>query len=96
MRQGKMNINSIVFSSTLSELHELRDLELSVDLIKKNWFSSECSQRVFNDFLKMDVDRKGMISKKEFTTYRNGNLTKSFIDRIFLNVQLFNGEMVMG
>ena len=94
MRQGKMNINSIVFSSTLSELHELRDPELSVDLIYTNWFSSEYTQKVYGDFLKMDVDRNGMISRNELASYRNGNLTKSFLDRIFLNVQLFNGGMV--
>ena len=86
-----MSIHSLVFSPALSELYELRDPELSV---YTNWFSSESTQRVYGDFLKMDQDRNGMISRKELAHYRNGNLTKSFLDRVFFNVQLFNGEMV--
>jgi serine/threonine-protein phosphatase 2A regulatory subunit B'' len=94
MRQGKLGINSIVFSPTLSELHELRDPDLTVDQMYTNWFSSEHTQRVYGDFLKMDADRNGMLNRQELARYRNGNLTKSFLDRVFQNVQLFNGEMV--
>ncbi|KAJ3346997.1 hypothetical protein HDU91_006912 [Kappamyces sp. JEL0680] len=93
MRQGKMNIHSIVFAPTLSELHELRDPELTPEMMQTNWFSSEYSQRVYGDFLKMDQDRNGMLSRKELARYRNGNLTKTFLDRVFQSVQLFNGEM---
>ncbi len=89
-----MSINSIVFSPTLSEFHELRHPDISVDLMYTNWFSSEYTQRVYGDFIEMDSDRNGMLSRKELSRYRNGNLTKSFLDRVFLNVQLFNDEMV--
>ena len=86
-----MKINSLVFSSALSDFYELRNPELAVST---NWFSSESTQRVYGDFIKMDLNRNGMISRKELAHYRNGNLTKSFLDRIFSNVQLFDGEMV--
>jgi serine/threonine-protein phosphatase 2A regulatory subunit B'' len=93
MRQGKMSIHGIVFSQTFSELHQLRDPELCGDVLNANWFSSEYTQRVYSDFLKMDQDRNGMLNRKELSRYRNGNLTKTFLDRLFTSVQLFNGEM---
>lgn len=90
-----MSISGIVFSQTLSELHELRDPELTPEMIYSNWFSSESTQRVYGDFLKLDIDRNGMLSLKELSRYRNGNLTKTFLERVFQSVQLFGGEMVV-
>jgi serine/threonine-protein phosphatase 2A regulatory subunit B'' len=90
-----MSIHSIVFSPTLSELYELRDPSYGVEHLASNWFSSESSQRVYSDFLKLDQDRNGMLSRKELARYRGGNLTKTFLDRVFQSVQLFSGEMVL-
>jgi serine/threonine-protein phosphatase 2A regulatory subunit B'' len=95
MRQGKMPVKSIVFSSTLSELHELRDPDLSDDILHCNWFSTEYTQKIYGDFLRLDQDRNGMLSRKEISRYRGGNLTKSFLDRLFQSIQLFSGEMVL-
>lgn len=94
MRQGRMAIDSLVFSQTLSELHELRDPDLTQEAKQNNWFSSEYTQRVYGDFLRMDQDRNGMLSRRELARYRNGNLTKTFLDRVFTSVQLFGNELV--
>ncbi|KAJ3267978.1 hypothetical protein HDV01_003625, partial [Terramyces sp. JEL0728] len=92
-RNGRMKIINIVLSPIFVELMELKDLSLSQELQDNNWFSTSVSMRVYGDFIRMDTDKNGMLSRKELTRYRNGNLTRAFLDRAFAEIQTYGGEM---
>jgi hypothetical protein len=95
MRQGKMSIDKIVYSSTLAQLMEIRDNpDLKPQELETNWFSAQVFAYYYSEFKRLDVDQNGTISRKEISQFRNGNLTKSFLDRVYQTVQLYNNEMV--
>jgi Ca2+-binding EF-hand superfamily protein len=92
-KQGRMKIDSIVFSPILSELLELTNINLCPDLLVSNWFSSRSTLKVYQDFLKLDRNKNGMIGKQEMKFSRDEKFTNTFITQLYDNVQLFNGEM---
>ena len=47
---------------------------------------------MYDQYLKLDQDKNGMLKKHELMNYSKG-LTKFFIDRIFEEYQTFEGEM---
>ena len=58
----------------------------------QNWFSVQSSLRVYDQYLRLDMDKNGMLKKGELARYSTG-LTTIFIDRIFEEYQTFEGEM---
>ncbi|KAJ3260103.1 Serine/threonine-protein phosphatase 2A regulatory subunit B'' subunit gamma [Boothiomyces macroporosus] len=92
-RNGRMKIMNIVLSPIFVELMELKDLSLSQELQDNNWFSTSVSMRVYGEFIRLDTDKNGMLSRKELARYRNGNLTRAFLDRLFAEMQTYGGEM---
>lgn len=44
---------------------QLRDEELSKESQTGNWFSASSALRVYGDYLNLDKDHNGMLSKKE-------------------------------
>lgn len=57
-----------------------------------NWFSVSSSLRVYDQYLRIDLDKNGMLRKEELARYAPG-LTQIFIDRVFEEFQTFEGEM---
>jgi len=47
---------------------------------------------VYDQYLKLDQDKNGMLKKSELARY-HGGFTPIFIDRIFEEYQTFEGEM---
>lgn len=89
-RTGKVRIRDLLSSQILLELYELRGEQpagLSED--SSNWFSMQSSLKVYGQYLEMDVDQNGMLSKKELGRYGNGMLTDVFIDRVFEEYQTY-------
>ncbi|KAI8912180.1 Serine/threonine-protein phosphatase 2A regulatory subunit B [Powellomyces hirtus] len=93
MRRGKIKIQTILLSPILTELFELREPELPKDFERTNWFSSYSSLRVYGQFLNLDTDRNGMLSREELSNYNGGSLTSVFLDRVFQECQTYGGEM---
>ncbi|CDW90293.1 serine threonine-protein phosphatase 2a regulatory subunit b subunit gamma [Stylonychia lemnae] len=91
-RTGKILIKDMLTSPILAELYELRQESLNMDDALQNWFSVQSSLRVYDQYLKLDQDKNGMLKKYELANYSKG-LTKIFIDRIFEEYQTFEGEM---
>ena len=75
----------------LAELYDLRQ-EKSIEELMQNWFSSQNAQRVYEAYLRLDIDQNGLLTKKELSKFQWG-LTDLFIDRIFEEYQTFEGEM---
>ncbi|XP_023225429.1 serine/threonine-protein phosphatase 2A regulatory subunit B'' subunit gamma-like isoform X3 [Centruroides sculpturatus] len=93
MRTGKIKIQDILACSFLDDLLELRDEELPKDAQQSNWFSAPSALRVYGQYLNLDKDHNGMLSKEELSRYGTGTLTSVFIERVFQECLTYDGEM---
>ena len=93
LRTGKVKITEILASGFLDQLIELRDEELSKEHLESNWFSAESALRVYGQYLNLDEDHNGMLSKQELSRYGSGTLTDVFLDRVFQECVTYSGEM---
>lgn len=90
-KTGKIFIKDMLTSPILAELYDLRQ-EKPLDELLENWFSCQNAQRVYEAYLRLDIDQNGLLKKSELARYQWG-LTDLFIDRIFEEYQTFEGEM---
>lgn len=93
LRTGKVKITEILSSGFLDQLIELRDEDVGKDHLESNWFSAESALRVYGQYLNLDDDHNGMLSKSELGKYGTGTLTDVFLDRVFQECVTYNGEM---
>lgn len=93
MHTGKVKIQDILSCSFLDDLLELRDEVLSKDKQDSNWFSASSALRVYGQYLNLDTDHNGMLSKQELKRYGTGTLTSVFLDRVFQECLTYEGEM---
>ncbi|XP_078515501.1 serine/threonine-protein phosphatase 2A regulatory subunit B'' subunit gamma isoform X1 [Lissotriton helveticus] len=93
LRTGKIKIQDILACSFLDDLLELRDEELSKESQESNWFSAPSALRVYGQYLNLDKDHNGMLSKEELSRYGTGTLTSVFLDRVFQECLTYDGEM---
>ncbi|XP_069494548.1 serine/threonine-protein phosphatase 2A regulatory subunit B'' subunit gamma isoform X2 [Ambystoma mexicanum] len=95
LRTGKIKIQDILACSFLDDLLELRDEELSKESQESNWFSAPSALRVYGQYLNLDKDHNGMLSKEELSRYGTGTLTNVFLDRVFQECLTYDGEMAI-
>lgn len=93
LRTGRVRIQDTLACSFLDDLLELRDEELPKDLQEANWFSAPSALRVYGQYLNLDKDHNGMLSKEELAGYGTGTLTSVFLDRVFQECLTYSGEM---
>ncbi|XP_011452511.1 serine/threonine-protein phosphatase 2A regulatory subunit B'' subunit gamma-like [Crassostrea angulata] len=93
MRTGRIKIQDILACSFLDDLLELRDEDLSTEMQQSNWFSAPSALRVYGQYLNLDKDHNGMLSKEELARYGTGTLTQVFLDRVFQECLTYEGEM---
>jgi serine/threonine-protein phosphatase 2A regulatory subunit B'' len=91
-RTGKILIKDILTSPILAEFYELRQENWSPEEASQNWFSVQSSLKVYDQYLRLDLDRNGMLRKMELIRYPGG-LSSIFVDRLFEEYQTFEGEM---
>lgn len=65
-------------------------------LIKK-YFGSESVPIIFfqGQYLNLDKDHNGMLSKEELSRYGTATMTNVFLDRVFQECLTYDGEMVL-
>uniref|UniRef100_A0A3Q3W2W2 Serine/threonine-protein phosphatase 2A regulatory subunit B'' subunit gamma n=1 Tax=Mola mola TaxID=94237 RepID=A0A3Q3W2W2_MOLML len=95
LRTGKIKIQDILACSFLDDLLELRDEELSKESQESNWFSAPSALRVYGQYLNLDKDHNGMLSKEELSRYGTATLTSVFLDRVFQECLTYDGEMFL-
>ena len=66
LRTGKIKIQDILASSFLDDLLELRDQDLAKDAQDANWFSAPSALRVYGQYLNLDKDHNGMLSRQVY------------------------------
>ncbi|XP_064622288.1 serine/threonine-protein phosphatase 2A regulatory subunit B'' subunit gamma-like isoform X2 [Lineus longissimus] len=93
LRTGRIKIQDILACSFLDDLLELRDEELPKEAQESNWFSAPSALRVYGQYLNLDKDHNGMLSKEELARYGTGTLTPVFLDRVFQECLTYDGEM---
>jgi len=93
LRTARIKISDILACSFLDELLELRDQDLAKDLQEANWFSAPSALRVYGQYLNLDKDHNGMLSRSELLSYGTGTLTPAFVDRVFQECLTYGGEM---
>ncbi len=71
-RTGKIQIKDMMTSPILAELYELRQQRMSPEDQISNWFSVSSSLRVYDQYLKLDTDKNGMLKKTELARYAPG------------------------
>ncbi|XP_077477722.1 serine/threonine-protein phosphatase 2A regulatory subunit B'' subunit gamma [Stigmatopora argus] len=93
LRTGKIKIQDILACSFLDDLLELRDEELSKESQESNWFSAPSVLRVYGQYLNLDKDHNGMLSKEELSRYGTATLTSVFLERVYQECLTYDGEM---
>ncbi|TRY75925.1 hypothetical protein DNTS_033490 [Danionella cerebrum] len=91
LHTGKIKIQDILACSFLDDLLELRDEELSKESQETNWFSAPSALRVYGQYLNLDKDHNGMLSKEELSRYGTGTLTSVFLDRVYQECLTYDG-----
>jgi len=81
-RTGKIFIKDILQSPLLRELHELKTENCTTEQLEVNWFTPTNAFRVYNQYVKLDLNQNGLLSKMELLQY-NWGITKVFVDRVF-------------
>jgi hypothetical protein len=71
----RIRIQDILACSFLDDLLELRDEELSQELQDSNWFSASSVLRIYGNYLNLDRDHNGMLSRQELQKYGTGSLS---------------------
>ena len=94
-RTRRLNIKKLAHSSIMEEFLFLERItqyerDLAPDAfssqINSNWFSCHNALRVYNDFIQLDKDQNGMLSKEEFSFFSGKDgvqLTQTAVNRLF-------------
>jgi serine/threonine-protein phosphatase 2A regulatory subunit B'' len=100
-RTGRIYIKDVVTSQILSEFNEMKERNPNRSGDKDedehssspgNWFSLSNFKRIYKKYIELDVDRNGMLSRKELIRFGPG-LTMIFIDRIFEEYQRYENAI---
>ncbi|KAH8049261.1 hypothetical protein JL720_15650 [Aureococcus anophagefferens] len=84
-RRSRIPIATLA-ASTSFELHEMADVAAGSDrAARSSWFLPDNAKRVYSDYLELDEDHNGMLSKAELLNFRGlrgeARLTKAFVER---------------
>lgn len=69
LRTGKIRIRDILSCCFLDDLLELRDEDIPKDAQELNWFSAPSTLSIYGNYLNLDKNHNGMLSKKELSGY---------------------------
>ena len=75
-RTGRIKITDIIASDVLAEFNELQQAGFSAAQAQCNWFSVPFVTRVHSDYIALDVDQNGMLSRKEIRGIAGGFMTQ--------------------
>ncbi|KAJ4460405.1 putative Serine/threonine-protein phosphatase 2A regulatory subunit B'' subunit gamma [Paratrimastix pyriformis] len=98
MHRERIGIKKLILSPYLLELFELRDETVPETRLMSNWFSFQSTLRAYQDYLHLDIDQDGMLSREELQHFRadlDGSdcLTPVFVERVFQEFHTWGGLM---
>lgn len=62
--------------------------------MRLSWLNWELFFNSVGQYLNLDKDHNGMLSKEELSRYGTATLTSVFLDRVFQECLTYDGEMV--
>ena len=94
-RTGKIAIKDLITSFVHAELMDLRSDwdDEDEDRNASNWFSAQNALRVYSQYLELDIDHNGMLSKDELMNYGMGSMTRVVVERVFQECHTYDGEI---
>ena len=69
-------------SPILADIFELRQDAWCQEEASQNWFSVQSSLRVYDNYLKLDIDRNDMLRKQELGNFSGGLTANLLIDSL--------------
>lgn len=94
LQRGRVSICDLLASEMLAELLQQRGKSDSMDeSTQKSPFSLPAIRAIYENYLSLDIDRNGLLSKEELAGYGSGTLTSAFLDRVFEESHTYYGEM---
>lgn len=54
-----------------------------------SWYSAAMARAVYDQYITLDANRNGMLSRDEMYHYNGGNVSPLVIDRLFDEVRLY-------
>lgn len=78
LKRGFISIKSLLKSTEMVELFELRS-----DNLSDNWFTKESSERIYHDFCSIDTKEIGVLGLEEAMAWPNWSLTHLSTKRLF-------------
>lgn len=95
LRTGRISIPEMVSSRMYAELLELREKsESSPELQQQqNPFSLPAVRTIYENYLSLDLDRNGLLSREELAAYGSGTLSSAFLDRVLEESHTYYDEM---
>jgi len=87
--KGKINIREALMSPIYQEFYNLKENKDDAS----NWFSINSAMTVYGQYLNLDADGNGMISRQELSNFCSGVYSEIFLDRVFEEFPTYNNEM---
>ena len=100
-RRSRIPIATLAASDISFELHEMADVAAGSDRAARNsWFLPDNAKRVYSDYLELDEDHNGMLSKAELLNFRGlrgeARLTKAFVERVYAEIITYRTNEATG
>jgi len=87
--KGKINIRELLMSPVYQEFYSLKENKND----NNNWFSINSAMTVYGQYLNLDTDGNGMLSRSELSNFCSGVYSEVFLDRVFEEFPTYNNEM---
>jgi len=87
--KGKINIRELLMSPIYQEFYSLKENKDD----SSNWFSVNSAMTVYGQYLNLDTDGNGMISRSELSKFCSGVYSEIFLDRVFEEFPTYNDEL---
>lgn len=92
-KKGRIKIKTLLQSDILAEFFELQAEELLPRYAESNWFALPFVTRIHSEYLQLDYDGNGLLSKSEFREVNNYSLSEIYVDRLFQENITYGGEI---
>eukprot|EP00039_Didymoeca_costata_P029631 m.25609 g.25609 ORF g.25609 m.25609 type:complete len:453 (-) comp7721_c0_seq1:139-1497(-) len=92
-RLGYITLKKLLRSEIMAEFFEMQEDDLPEKYEQSNWFSLTYVSEIHGEYIELDVDKNGLLSKSEFTQINGGSVTRRFIDRLFQEGTTYSGEI---
>ncbi|VDO01399.1 unnamed protein product [Rodentolepis nana] len=93
LRAGRIRILDVLASELIEPLFQLANTSLTQAQLEENPLTIQRVMIAYTNFLLLDTDRSGMLSREELNSLNDATLTDAFLDGVFQSCLTYGGEM---